>query len=45
MIARAFQSWYMVTRDGFEVLKFQSPAARAILRTLKKSLVPMYHEM
>ena len=35
----------MVTRDVFEVLKFHSPAARAILKTLKTSLVPIYHEM
>ena len=37
-IARAF-------RDIFKVLKLHSPAARAILRTLKTSLVPIYHEM
>ena len=37
-------SWYMVTRDAFKVFKLHSPAARAILRTLKK-LVPIYHEM
>ena len=35
----------MVTRDVFKVLKLHSPAARAILRTLKISIVPIYHEM
>ena len=33
------------TRDVFKVPKLHSPAARAILRTLKTSLVPIYHEM
>ena len=37
-IARAF-------RDIFKVLKLHSPAARVILRTLKTSLVPIYHEI
>ena len=37
-IARAF-------RDILKVLKLHSPAGRAILRTLKTSLVPIYHEM
>ena len=36
-------SWCLVTRDIFEVFKLHWPAARAILRTLKRSLVP-YHE-
>ena len=35
----------MVTRDVFQVLKLHSPAARAILRTFKTSLVPIYHVM
>ena len=35
----------MVTRDVFKVLKLHSPAARATLRTLKISIVPIYHEM
>ena len=35
----------MVTRDIFKVLKLHSPGARAILRNLKTSLVPKYHEM
>ena len=35
----------MVTRNVFQVLKFHSPAARAILRTFKTSLVPIYHVM
>ena len=34
----------MVTRDVFKVLKLHEPQARAILRTLKTSLVPKYHE-
>ena len=42
---RSCISWYMVTRDAFQVLKLHSPAARAILRTWKTSLVPIYHEM
>ena len=40
---RSCISRYMVTRDAFKVFKLNSPAARAILRTL--SLVPIYHEM
>ena len=35
----------MVTRDVLKVLKLYSPSARAILRTFKKSLVPINHEM
>ena len=35
----------MVTRDVLKVLKLHSPAARAILRTFKTSLVPINHEM
>ena len=35
----------MVTRDVLRVLKLYSPTARAILRTLKTSLVPINHEM
>ena len=35
----------MVTRDVFQVLKLHSPAARAISRTFKTSLVPIYHVM
>ena len=38
MMARA-------SRDIFKVLNLHSLAARAILRTLKTSLVPIYHEM
>ena len=38
MIARAF-------RDIYKVLKLHSPAASAILRTLKTTHVPIYHEM
>ena len=38
-------SWCMVIRDAFKIFKFYSPAARAILRTLKTTLVPIYHEM
>ena len=34
----------MVTRDVFKVLKLHEPQASAILRTLKTSLVPKYHE-
>ena len=44
MITRAFRD-VSVTRDVFKVLKLHSPAARAILRTLKTPLVPIYHEM
>ena len=36
---------YVVTRDVFKVLKLHSPAARAILRTLKTSLMSIYHKM
>ena len=35
----------MVTRDVFKVLKLRSPSARKILRTLKTSLLPIYHVM
>ena len=35
----------MVTRIDFKVLKLHSPAARAILRTLKTALEHIYHEM
>ena len=42
---RSYISWYMVTRNVFQVLKLHSPAARAILRTFKTSLVPIYHVM
>ena len=35
----------MVTRDVLKVPKLHSPAARAILRTFKTSLVPINHEM
>ena len=35
----------MVTRDGLKVLKLHSPTARAILRTLKTSLVLINPEM
>ena len=36
---RSCISSYLVTRDVFKVLKLHSPAVRAILRTLKISLV------
>ena len=42
---RSCISRYMVTRDAFKVFKLHSPAARAISRILKTSLVPIYHEM
>ena len=42
---RSCISWYMVTRDVFKVLKLRSPSARKILRTLKTSLVHIYHVM
>ena len=42
---RAFHDIIMVTRDIFKVIKLHSPGARAILRNLKTSLVPKYHEM
>jgi len=38
-------SWYMATRDVFKVLKLHLPVAQAILRTLKISLMPIYHKM
>ena len=41
---RSCISWYMANRDVFKVLKLHSPAARAILGTLKTSLVPIYYE-
>jgi len=42
---RSCISWYVLSRNAFKVFKLYSPAARAILRTLKTSLVPIYHEM
>ena len=38
-------SCYTVTRDAFKVFKLHSPAARAIFRNSKTSLLPIYHEM
>ena len=35
----------MVTHDAFKVSKLHSTATLAIVRTLKTSLVPIYHEM
>ena len=43
MIARAFRDIWIY--DVFQVLQLHSPAARAILRPCKTSLVPIYHEM
>ena len=44
MIARAFHDiWSLVIFLKFSEL--HSPAARAILRKLKTTLVPVYHEM
>ena len=45
MNTSAFCDIIMVTRDVFKVLKLHSPAACAILRTLKTSLMPIYQEM
>ena len=42
---RSCISRYMVARDDFKVFKLHSLAARAILRTLKTSLVRIYHKM
>ena len=35
----------MVTGADFKILKLHSPAAPGIFRTLKTSLVPIYHQM
>ena len=45
MITRAFYYIWSLDRDVFKVLKLHSPAARAMLRTLKTSVMSIYHKM
>ena len=45
MIARAFRDIWSLVMFLIKVIKLHSPVARAILRTLKTSLVPICHEM